>query len=269
MVRILALVKNPDSYKSLPRLEPLLYRVIVILDDAVALRLKDRLKCKSTALWRDGPRLLFLSIQSDPNLAAEILSKFTGLEDLMLYCDRDRPREFMPQLEAMKLRRLGVDLGDLFGSHAHMDLSGPAFAHVTHLLLMDSDIDGDAADIWVVQLAHLPALTYLALIDDAPAGIMLSILEQCTPLCVLVNLRSDFRRHTVQWLACELRIEDPRFVILQLNMFTEDWEAGANGYEDFWARADEFVTKKRGGRSMIRKMVTALDKLEFGVSIQN
>ncbi|KAJ7477026.1 hypothetical protein B0H11DRAFT_2234979 [Mycena galericulata] len=247
--------QHPETIPTLVRiarrtllwLEPLLYRVLVLLDDAATVRIQDRIKRKPAALWRDGPRHLFLSVQSHPEFARTLLSRCTGLEDLMLYCDAERPREFLPALEAMQLRRLGVDMSDFFGAQAKMDLCGPAFASITHLLLMDDRFGAADLDVCAAQLAALPALTHLALADDVPRELMLAVLERCPALYVLVNLRNNFQRHTVQFVARELGVEDPRLVILALDMFTEEWVAGAKGGEDFWVRADRFVDKKRKG----------------------
>ncbi|KAJ7431522.1 hypothetical protein B0H11DRAFT_2210229 [Mycena galericulata] len=247
--------KHPETIPTLVRiarrtllwLEPLLYRVLLLLDDDAIDRIQDRIERKPAALWRDGPRHLFLSVQSPQEFARNILSRCTGLEDLMLSCDSGRPREFLPALEAMQLRRLGVDMSDFFGGQAKMDLRGPAFSSITHLLLMDDHFGDADVDVCATQLAVLPSLTHLALVDGVPRELMLAVLERCAALYVLVNLRNNFRRHTVQFVARELGIEDPRLVILALGMFTKEWVAGAKGGEDFWVRADTFVDKKRKG----------------------
>ncbi|KAJ7430451.1 hypothetical protein B0H11DRAFT_2135846, partial [Mycena galericulata] len=170
--------------RTIPWLEPLLYRVLVLLDDAATVRIQDRIERKPAELWRDGPRHLFLSAQSDPEFARNLLSKCTGLEDLMLFCDADRPREFLPALDAMRLRRLGVDMSHLFGGHAKMDLRGPAFAGLTHLLLMD--IHFSDADVCSTQLSFLPSLTHLALIEYVSRELMLAVLDRYAVLRVLV-----------------------------------------------------------------------------------
>ncbi|KAJ7124232.1 hypothetical protein C8R44DRAFT_783205 [Mycena epipterygia] len=233
-------------------LEPHLYGVIVILDDTSMLtRMRDRIKRKPAAVWRDGPRHLFLCIHSDAAFAAEILTKCTSLENLMLYCDPEQPRQFLPQLEAMpRLRRLGIDMHDFFGptigSPGGIDLSGPAFAGLTHLLLMDSELDA-VVEVWCTQLALLPRLTHLALVDDAPGATITAILARFPALHVLVSLRQDFRRYTLESLVRRMGIVDVRFVCLFFMSFTDDWETGARGGEDFWVRADSFVAAKRRG----------------------
>ncbi|KAJ7255764.1 hypothetical protein C8J57DRAFT_1518054 [Mycena rebaudengoi] len=42
-------------------------------------------------------------------------------------------------------------------------------------------------------------------------------------------------------------IDDPRFVMIVVMRYLEDWLVGANGGTDFWVRAELFVAKKRRG----------------------
>ncbi|KAJ7126010.1 hypothetical protein C8R44DRAFT_874394 [Mycena epipterygia] len=107
--------------------EPLLYRILVVFSGPITLILRDRLKEKPAKLRRT------------PTLW-RLLSECTGLEDLVLDSDPARPRQFLPQLEAMRLRHLTVEMGDFFGGYKNMDLRGPAFANLAHLLLMDPDL---------------------------------------------------------------------------------------------------------------------------------
>ncbi|KAJ7133162.1 hypothetical protein C8R44DRAFT_977445 [Mycena epipterygia] len=231
--------------------EPLLYRVLVV-SGHITLMLRDRLKKKEAQLWRDGPRHLFLSggtMYLDPDVAEGLLSKCTALEDLVLDSDPARPRQFLPQLEAMQLSRFSVDMGDFFGGYKTMDMRGPAFVNLTHLLLMDPDLGEEAdAEMWSKQLALLPVLTHVAFREDAPRHIMLAVLARCPVLRVLVNVRREFYWHfTVEIFARRLRIEDARFVVLRLPPLAEDWTKGAWGGTDFWVRADNFVEAKRRG----------------------
>ncbi|KAJ7025834.1 hypothetical protein C8F04DRAFT_1238935 [Mycena alexandri] len=42
-------------------------------------------------------------------------------------------------------------------------------------------------------------------------------------------------------------MKDPRFVVMQCEEFEKDWQMGAHTGEDYWARADAFVAKRRSG----------------------
>ncbi|KAJ7131272.1 hypothetical protein C8R44DRAFT_871785 [Mycena epipterygia] len=47
-------------------------------------------------------------------------------------------------------------------------------------------------------------------------------------------------------LSAELAIfsEDPRFVMMQLEYYEEDWQAGILTGDDYWVRADDFIAKR-------------------------
>ncbi|KAJ7453335.1 hypothetical protein B0H11DRAFT_2071829 [Mycena galericulata] len=232
-------------------LEPLLYRVLILFDEMSTITfLRDRLARKPDHIWRDGPRHLFMAIESVPDDVEAALAKCTGLQDLILYCDPAEPRRYLPHLEAMKLRHLGVNMEYLFGCHAAVDLRGAAFASLTHLFLLD-DFHGPAegvateAERWAAQIVLLTCLTHLAFVGDVPREILGTVLERCKTLQVVVSLRPPLRRMTVQSLHSKLRLEDERFVIMLFSTFAEDWQEGARGGADFWARADEFVAAKR------------------------
>ncbi|KAJ7073189.1 hypothetical protein C8F01DRAFT_1106414 [Mycena amicta] len=241
-------------------LEPLLYRVLVLLDYTDNAKfIKDRLKNKPPHIWRDGPRYLFLALGDEsPNVAVmkELLGKCTGIQDLNFYPPDDHPRAFLPLLDAMKsLRILSTELQALFDDSIHsIDLSRPAFAGLTHLMLFDdlqgcSEADGQHL---APQLALLPHLTNLALVGSVPQHVVLAILSTSddtnTPLRVLVNRRQDLRRWTVQTLyERELSaVQDVRFVIMPFGVWVGEWEDAARGMKvPFWVEAERFVEWKR------------------------
>ncbi|KAJ7142651.1 hypothetical protein C8R44DRAFT_865972 [Mycena epipterygia] len=250
----------PVAKRTLSWLEPVLYRVLVLLDDPRTIsRVRDLIARKQDSLWRDGPRHLFMAIKSSPDDANALLSKCSNVEDLVVYCDRTQPRRFLPHLQVMPLRRLSIDMADMFGSRAAMDLRSAAFTGLTYLLLMDDllqDVPEEDQDVfrpddevpedhWITKIAHLPCLTHLAFVEEVPREMLDTVLKRSSTLQVLVNLRLDLRRMPVQSLHRRLRIEDERFVIMPFVTWAEDWEAGARTGKDFWASADEFIAAKR------------------------
>ncbi|KAJ6535254.1 hypothetical protein DFH09DRAFT_1325083 [Mycena vulgaris] len=40
---------------------------------------------------------------------------------------------------------------------------------------------------------------------------------------------------------------DPRFVVMSVTSYIEDWQRGALSGIDYWARADQFITKRISG----------------------
>jgi hypothetical protein len=233
-----------------------LYRVLLLLDYPDNTKfIQDRLKNKPPHIWRDGPRYLFLALGDESlNVAVmkELLGKCTGIRDLNFYPPDDHPRLFLPQLDAMTgLRSLSTELQALFDdSILSINLSRPAFAGLTHLMLFDdlpacSEADGQHL---AQQLALVPQLTNLALVGSVPQHIVLAILSACddTRLRILVNRRQDLCRWTVQMLyERELSdIQDARFVIMPFGV--GEWEDAARGMkDDFWVEAERFVDGKR------------------------
>ncbi|KAJ7932124.1 hypothetical protein B0H13DRAFT_810119 [Mycena leptocephala] len=237
-------------------LEPVLYRILLLLDYPDNTKfIQDRLKNKPPHIWRDGPRYLFLALGDEsPNVAVmkELLEKCTGIRDLNFNPPDDHPRLFLPQLDAMTgLRSLSTELQALFDdSILSINLSRPAFAGLTHLMLFDdlpacSEADGQHL---AQQLALVPQLTNLALVGSVPQHTVLAILSACedTRLRILVNRRQDLCQWTVQMLyERELSdIQDARFVIMPFGV--GEWEDAARGMkDDFWAEAERFVDGKR------------------------
>ncbi|KAJ7486871.1 hypothetical protein FB451DRAFT_1535027 [Mycena latifolia] len=236
-------------------LEPLLYRVLVLRDDPTAIaRIHDLLAQKSDSLWRNGPRHLFLGLAiASPATTDALLRKCTAIYDLLLYCGPAPSQNFLPQLAALPLRRLAIDMHHLFSNLPALDVRPPAFAHLTHLLLIDILYSAPAAaEPWAAQLARLPRLTHLAFLATAehtvqPRALLRAVLTQCAGLRVLVALHAEHRKMSAQKLHRKLRVADERFVVVPFVTLAEDWEMGARGGADFWARADAFIDAKARG----------------------
>ncbi|KAJ7486870.1 hypothetical protein FB451DRAFT_1535021 [Mycena latifolia] len=235
--------------------EPLLYRVLVLRDDPTAIaRIHDLLAQKSDSLWRSSPHHLFLGLAIPAPAATDaLLRKCTAIYDLLLYCGPAPSQNFLPQLAALPLRRLAIDMHHLFSNLPALDVRPPTFAHLTHLLLIDIlDAAPAAAEPWAAQLARLPRLTHLAFLATAgrtvqPRALLRAVLRQCAGLRVLVALHVEYRKMTAQKLQRKLRVTDARFVIMPFATLAEDWEMGARGGADFWARADAFIDARARG----------------------
>ncbi|KAF7329650.1 hypothetical protein MKEN_00228000 [Mycena kentingensis (nom. inval.)] len=238
-------------------IEPLRYRIWVLYFQDVE-HAKRLLHNKPDSVWRDGPRHVFLSNGDelqDADFVEGLLHKCTGIRNLSLYAPSDQPERVLAALDGLRdLRELSTDLAGYFGgSLGAVDLARPAFERLTHLSLMD-ELEGCAEDDGAhlaQQLALLPVLTHIALVDDLPAHLANAILtSKRDGLRVLVNLRQDTWRWPVRVMYERTfgDVTDARFVIAQLGMWIQRWEDVARGEAiGFWKQAETFVEKKRRG----------------------
>jgi hypothetical protein len=117
------------------------------------------------------------------------------------------------------------------------------FSHLSHLHLYGTP-DRDWAT-WS-GLGSVPRLTHLSFEQDTvPVAIWHSALAQCAVLKVLVVLCDSASAIKIP-APYESVGTDPRFVHLRLADYLADWECGARGGEDYWARADAVVNARRG-----------------------
>ncbi|KAF7329651.1 hypothetical protein MKEN_00228100 [Mycena kentingensis (nom. inval.)] len=123
-------------------IEPLQYRIWILYFQDVE-RAKRLLRNKPDSVWRDGPRHVFLSNGDELQNAAFVaglLQKCTGIRNLSLYAPSDQqPERVLAAFDGLsELRELSTDLAGFFGgSLGAVDLAGPAFERLTHLVLMD------------------------------------------------------------------------------------------------------------------------------------
>ncbi|KAJ7771110.1 hypothetical protein DFH07DRAFT_768492 [Mycena maculata] len=239
------------------RIERIQYTTFTSVNDPSAtpfrvLRNAVQSKSKPPSFFRDRVRNLFLQddiLVAEPGLDEEglkaILSTCGGIQCLALPRDLVTP-SILPYLEAMKLRRLTVNLRSLF-SGVPSDLAHPTFTYVSHLDIFDSirRLHVLPHFSWST-LTLLPGLTHLVLSDLGPDTLSITVATEvlacCKRLEVLVGVAiHDFRDR--------LSINDPRFVHMSLSDddYARDWVAATRGELDLWARAELFIAKKRRG----------------------
>ncbi|KAJ7446000.1 hypothetical protein B0H11DRAFT_1930343 [Mycena galericulata] len=228
-------------------IEPLIYRAISVEGDSApilhALRMKPQ-------FFDDNVQHLFIAdVFSGDNLE-EILSACTGIRSLVLLGASTSVLSLVllapkPYARSAVLRlrpqKLAIHLESLFGGTDLVDFSLPLFTTITHLDMFD--ILSEFIGPWP-NLALLPALTHLALVAYTPAAVMMELLRNCPRLEVLVS-----RHFWTETLENPIFVEDVRFIsmLLPVSDIKTDWESGANGGMDFWARADKFVALKQRG----------------------
>jgi hypothetical protein len=143
----------------------------------------------------------------------------------------------------MHVRKLSGCLNKLFGSRDAVDFSHPLFLSITHL-----DVFVDLADAAMyTRLATIPALTHLCLNGVIAWDIFRGLLADCSTLKLLVNVWNHQLASPAEKFANATPFVDARFVVATFMDYWADWEAGAEGREDFWVAAEEFVARKRRG----------------------
>ncbi|KAJ6592461.1 hypothetical protein B0H19DRAFT_1245335 [Mycena capillaripes] len=130
---------------------------------------------------------------------------------------------------------------------ARVTLVHPALSSLTHLALYEEK-SGDQYgwDTWN-QLASLPALTHLAISEGLARAIFPQVLGECRRLLVAIIPFYYFEDDPRDASSFAETLYDPRVVVMMVLDYKEDWKTGARGGDDYWARADAFVARKRKG----------------------
>ncbi|KAF7364075.1 hypothetical protein MSAN_01066300 [Mycena sanguinolenta] len=252
MPKLVLVAKRVKSW-----IEPLLYRNLSVVCDGFARRSGDDViristsnclkvfESKPASFIRDHVRHLALT-QVPDKATAFILSRCTGALGLGIFQAAPNP-SLLPAIAAMGLLQISVDIDRLFGDSG-VDFRHFAFAQLTHLDL----INVPAPENWTTGICALPCLTHLSFNFDPDHKTNLGatasrhILAECKSLEVLILIFSDAvdrkENDGYQYFS-----DDPRSVTMVVDTFLEDWEKGATGRDDYWARAETFIQKRRAG----------------------
>ncbi|KAJ7446009.1 hypothetical protein B0H11DRAFT_2249187 [Mycena galericulata] len=217
-------------------IEPLIYRVISIDGTTTSAPILHTLRSKPAQFFDDNVQHLLVEGVTDDEVE-EILSACTRIRSLVLI--GVRPSDLSSVLR-LRPKKLAIQLDALFGRTDLVDFSRPLFTTITHL-----DLFAGFIRPWP-DLALLPALTHLALLEHTPLDVQIQVLRNCPHVEVFISMYSQVRTASVEESPF---IEDVRFVsmVLSDSDYRTDWRSGANGGIDFWARADKFVAMKRRG----------------------
>ncbi|KAJ7628149.1 hypothetical protein DFH06DRAFT_1480583 [Mycena polygramma] len=240
-------------------LEPILYKVLRLDSVAVtALALKS-IQLKPADFLASIVRhvLVYSSTHSlSRNDFASFLGSCPGITTLAILGNVLGPY-LLPVLGAMQIQRLSLDVGQLFrdevsGEEEPINLEHPLFSTVTHLDIFDdfeAFVDDPDASEWLQSLSDLPALTHLAFSTPAIMEILRTTLNSCPGLRVLLvafpATASDDAKVYMEYVGPD--VTDPRFVVATYADYYGEWETSARGGDDIWARAEEFIARKRRG----------------------
>ncbi|KAF8209522.1 hypothetical protein K438DRAFT_1960519 [Mycena galopus ATCC 62051] len=179
-----------------------------------------------------------------------ILLKCTGITSLYIDRDWESDTDLLPVLEKMRPRKLNLAV-PYDSQWAKSTLNQPLFLSVTHLELFKESLDTESSkwEDWS-ELAALPALTHLCFSEELSGGLLRSALTECPRLVLVVTAfwNSGFLATSRAWrFEQQLTVIDSRVVVMVVPDYDKDWETGARGGDDFWARAETFLARKRQG----------------------
>ncbi|KAJ7466650.1 hypothetical protein B0H11DRAFT_2197566 [Mycena galericulata] len=240
--------------------EPLLYRIVVLLGDLDCLCLEEmegypyeddkiftRIQSTPTSVFRSSVRHLCLNLVPNP-VVEFILTASSGVEDLWI-TSAESIAFLLPIIGAMPLKRLYCHLEDLFIPDTQIDFTHQLFSHLTHLEIFTYG-NPEVTQPWS-EIALIPHLTHLGFNDEDLLSLSLTILNTCKSLRVLVFLMIDISEYPTlieEHPELDDLAKDPRFVQMACYQYIKDWQMGALTGVDYWSRAEEFIAKRKSGK---------------------
>ncbi|KAJ7807108.1 hypothetical protein B0H13DRAFT_2686538 [Mycena leptocephala] len=252
-------LRHPGTIPTLLRLchrvhiwiEPFLYRVLCFdnfdLDESLLIAVES----KPPVFLQNAVRhaLIFDFNPRATQRFQKLLMKCTGIVNLVF--DGTLDPELLQALNKMHLQKLLLTVPSDLSTWPLAGLRHPVFLSVTHLDLGEDQ--GDAgSSCWQEwsYLASLPALTRLAVSVAMAECILPEVVAHCPRLrvVIVVTYTGSWDRDLAIAFAQNITITDSRAVVMALaTNYKDDWILGTRGSDDFWTRAETFVTRKRAG----------------------
>ncbi|KAJ7776167.1 hypothetical protein B0H16DRAFT_1879571 [Mycena metata] len=221
--------------------EPLLYRVIQILHTSGSSRVLTAIQSKPSTFLQLAVHHLWIGPMQE---APKILINCSSVHNLFL--DGGITPDILDILDRMHVRKMSFTLPQPLSGWPEQALTRPAFRSVTHLDLYQEGVERSSWVDWS-HLASLPALTHLCLSETMSSGILRDVLAECPRLAVVITIWWSHEVEEATLFAQTLTTTDHRVVLMTVSSCSEDWDIGAEGGDDFWARAETFVARKRKG----------------------
>lgn len=203
--------------------------------------------------------ILFPILHSRPQLlhhTRNLLLPFSSIDDghlILPHCQRIENLGLSTSYKAhphlfslvltLPLKRFYGALGPLFGSLPRVDLTHQFFGQITHLGLCDYPCEIVDSEFWS-GLPLIPNLTHFSL-DSAWLDAFPAVLRTCPSLRVLVGIGLPMYEGPPPGLGT--LPNDPRFVMMDLDSEDSDWQIGTRTGNDYWARAENFIAKRKAG----------------------
>ncbi|KAJ7651087.1 hypothetical protein FB45DRAFT_889598 [Roridomyces roridus] len=226
--------------------------------------------------WHAHVRHLVIDVLrggSSVNNAIRVLSKFTGIVDLVLLGNPGPA--LLPVLAGIPLTRLATrsDFGQLL-EEEYMRVNSPAMSSLTHITLLAGGVSHDFDfGAWAGRLGCFPSLTHVALYFpwySVPTmgqhDFFRKVLAGCAHLRVFIMIYTSGSSGLVGELAnCIQQLQylsdDTRFVLCEKDVDSmTNWVNGAEGGEDYWSRAERFIEQRRSGEIQGSNFVLSSNK---------
>ncbi|KAF8180078.1 hypothetical protein K438DRAFT_1977048 [Mycena galopus ATCC 62051] len=135
--------------------------------------------------------------------------------------------------------------------------------HLERLVVVLQDLFDEVLSKASAQIPELHALTHLSLPSPLPMSIPVTLLEKSLQLQLLLFCM-EVMDLDVYWKATTPYFYDGRLVIILFKRFWTDWEYGAKGLPDSWARREDLVARKQWGRSKSRPPDIMVPRSAYG-----
>ncbi|KAJ6454201.1 hypothetical protein C8R45DRAFT_1222953 [Mycena sanguinolenta] len=226
-------------------IEPLLYRVLVISPDSLHSTLLNSVESKAPLLQTAVRHLLIQGYHP----AAKYRALVTAcLSVVNLSIDGEIDVAILKGLDKMRLRTLAFTIPEMFFTPDFDGFAHPLFMSITHLDLYHGSETEEHQFDWETWsgLASIPGLTHLALSHRIASGILSRVVVECRHLTVAIVAIYSWEQELAAPFAGNLGFADARVVVLVPGEpYNVEWEVGARGGDDYWARAETFVNRKR------------------------
>ncbi|KAJ7511360.1 hypothetical protein B0H11DRAFT_1954829 [Mycena galericulata] len=194
--------------------------------------------------------LNFFSGRKGRETIIQLLGAISNIDNLIINRYSATDVALQRSLRDVRVKRLGLVLTWDLGYY--VDLPPASFASITHLIIY-RESSNPQLDPWPewAHLASLPALTHLCLSENITRAILSQVLTQCTRLQAFVTIWIPNPWHNPAQVAEtfleSFPITDARVILMPALDHKAEWELGASGRDDFWARADAFIARKHSG----------------------
>ncbi|KAJ6574439.1 hypothetical protein B0H19DRAFT_1124492 [Mycena capillaripes] len=240
------------AWRVLEWIEPLLYHTIAVqytaaIDDYPIFTwpvLLAAIRSKPASFFHYSVHNICILFNDELQANVEtLLSVCTGVQNLSILRGIDGTT--IDEMALITRLRLTHFYGTLNSVASRPPPTHPSFAYITHLGLKSWDATWPPDDLMLLNCDHLsfmPRLTHLSFDGSGYIQKSLHILETCKFLRVLVAFHVYSPPSDIGALSRDLR-----FVAMRNDNFLRDWQKGALTGVDYWARAEDFIAKRRSG----------------------
>ncbi|KAJ7744008.1 hypothetical protein DFH07DRAFT_978687 [Mycena maculata] len=238
--------------------EPLLYHGVFLSDQDPAVPgfprytldiMLTEINNKPPGFLKHAVKHLFLdvyprydAVQQTASYLDTILKACTGITSLVAWTGLNGNNlSALASLDS--LRRLLIDMQDVFGTNPRNCFAHSLFRNITHLEINEFPYDE------FTGIALIPHLTHFSFNDAGLCAALRPGFHSCAQLtCIILLCGVAAAKTDVVMAAAQPLLEDGRFVIISQSNFRADWYRGVYTGNDYWALGDAFLAARRAGK---------------------